>query len=158
MLDLLPELTHEFDVLIIDDGSTDATCEVAHDLATQFPQVRFHRQSRRRGAEAALRDGLTRTQSDVVLGHNGEPAIDAAEIARLWRRETPKIAARTIARENGINNFRLLRRDVAEDDGVFRSVRRIERRPVATPDTARPPTTTRRPNFLRRLKDFAVGE
>lgn len=29
MLDVLPELTHDFHLMILDDGSTDATCEVA---------------------------------------------------------------------------------------------------------------------------------
>src|SRR5690348_8732691 len=67
MLDLLPDLAHDFDLLIIDDGSTDATCEVAEELAKQFPQVKFVRHSRRRGIKAALNDGLARTQSRIVL-------------------------------------------------------------------------------------------
>src|SRR3990172_7759911 len=52
LLELASELTAKFGVLIIDDGSTDATYEVAEELAAHFPQVsvRRHRQCRGLGA------------------------------------------------------------------------------------------------------------
>ena len=36
ILDVLPELTRRFDVVIIDDGSTDATAEVGQELAYYY--------------------------------------------------------------------------------------------------------------------------
>jgi len=155
MLDLLPDLAHDFDVLIIDDGSTDATCEVAEELATQFPQVKFVRHSRRRGVQAALHDGLTRTTSHIVLGHNGQPRIDTAEIVRLWHRERQPFSPNAAG---GAGSFHLLRRDAGESIGAFRSVKRIGRQPSDSPSGQPSPAGSRRPNFLRRLKDFALGE
>jgi glycosyltransferase involved in cell wall biosynthesis len=152
MLDLLPELTHDFDLVIIDDGSTDATCEVAHDLATQFPQVKYHRHSRRRGADVVIRDGLTRTQSPVVLAHNGQPRIDAAEVLRVWHGQP------SADRRAGPGNFQIIRRDAAQSDGPFRSIRRIELQHATDSAGKKPPASSRRPNFLSRLKDFALGE
>ncbi|HEV2969935.1 MAG TPA: glycosyltransferase [Pirellulales bacterium] len=163
MLDLLPDLTHQFDLLIIDDGSTDATCEVADELATQYPQVKLLRSERRRGVEAALREGLARTESHVVLAHNGQPRIDTAEIARLWHREDqvahrmPEFSDAT-ARQVTMSSFHLLRRDAGQPAGPFRSVRRIEPQHADNPAAAQSPPSSRRPNFLRRLKDFALGE
>src|SRR5580700_8422127 len=71
LLDTLPELTAWFDLLIIDDGSTDATCEVAEELVTIYPQVRLVRHAVRRGVEGSWRVGLGRTDAPIVLGHNG---------------------------------------------------------------------------------------
>jgi Glycosyl transferase family 2 len=163
MLDLLPDLTHQFDVLIIDDGSTDATCEVADELATQYPQVKLLHRPRRRGVEAALSDGLARTESHVVLAHDGQPRIDTAEIVRLWHREAqfdrqmPEISAAT-SKQGATSSFHLLRRDAGQPAEPFRSVRRIEPQHAGSPAAAQSPSSSRRPNFLRRLRDFALGE
>jgi glycosyltransferase involved in cell wall biosynthesis len=155
MLDLLPDLSHDFDLLIIDDGSTDATCEVAEELVKQFPQVKFVRHARRRGIKAVLDDGLSRTRSHVVLGHDGQSRIDAAEIVRAWHGGGKPVAPNA----RGANgSFHLLRRDIAESAGVFRSVGRIERPEAGGSTRSKSSKASRRPNFLRRLKDFAIGE
>ena len=83
LLDTLPELTAWFDLLIIDDGSTDATCEIAEELVTEYPQVRLMRHAVRRGVEGAWRVGLGRTDAPIVLGHNGRPGIEPAAIFPL---------------------------------------------------------------------------
>jgi glycosyltransferase involved in cell wall biosynthesis len=83
LLDTLPELTAWFDLLIIDDGSTDATCEIAEELVTEFPQVRLLRHAVRRGVEGSWRIGLGRTDAAIVLGHNGRPGLEPAAIFPL---------------------------------------------------------------------------
>ena len=83
LLDTLPELTAWFDLLIIDDGSTDATCEIAEELVTEYPQVRLIRHAMRRGVEAAWRIGLGRTDAPIVLGHSGRPGLEPAAIFPL---------------------------------------------------------------------------
>lgn len=87
LLDTLPELAAWFDLLIIDDGSTDATCEIAEELVTEFPQVRLIRHSMRRGVEASWRVGLGRTDAPLVLGHNGRPGIEPAAMAVLLKQQ-----------------------------------------------------------------------
>ena len=155
MLDLLPELAHDFDLMIIDDGSTDATCEVAEELAKQFPQVKFVRHSRRRGIQAALKDGLDRTKSRIVLGHNGQPRIDSGELLRLWHCDAGPSSAKPIG---GAGSFHLLRRDPAESAGVFRSIKRVGRSEDFVAANSRRQKASRKPNFLRWIKDFATGE
>jgi hypothetical protein len=83
VLELLPDVTPRFDVLIVDDGSTDATYEIAHELTIQYPQVRMLRNAKRRGQEAALIRGLEETSAEVVLGHVGGQRLDAKEIEKM---------------------------------------------------------------------------
>ena len=41
LLDMLPDLAVPFEVLIVDDGSTDHTDDILHELAREFPQIRL---------------------------------------------------------------------------------------------------------------------
>jgi glycosyltransferase involved in cell wall biosynthesis len=84
VLDVLPELCEQFDVVIIDDGSTDETHEVASDLARRYPQVDVVRHSAPRGMEQAIATGRQRSSSDVVLVHASGGPLDSAALAELW--------------------------------------------------------------------------
>jgi glycosyltransferase involved in cell wall biosynthesis len=85
ILELASELTTKFGVLIIDDGSNDATYEVAEELAAHFPQVKVRRHRHRRGLGSAIDYAQQRVRSDAVIVHDGVTPIDAGEIRSLWR-------------------------------------------------------------------------
>ncbi|HEX3997625.1 MAG TPA: glycosyltransferase [Pirellulales bacterium] len=85
LLDVLPELAHWFELVLIDDGSTDATCEVAEELVTEYPQVGLIRHSMRRGIEASWRLGLERSDAPIVVGHNGRPGIEPSAALALLK-------------------------------------------------------------------------
>jgi dolichol-phosphate mannosyltransferase len=67
ILDLAGDSVERFELLIIDDGSTDATSEVAHELTSHYPQVRVIRHGTPMGEEAALRLGMKLSQGEVVV-------------------------------------------------------------------------------------------
>jgi hypothetical protein len=92
ILELASELTSKFGVLIIDDGSNDATYEVAEELAAHYPQVSVRRQRQRSGLGSAIDYAQRRLRSDAIIVHDGVTPIDASEMRSLWRRwiaETP---------------------------------------------------------------------
>jgi len=83
MLDILPDVASEFEVLVVDDGSTDQTEEVARDLAIQYPQVHVARHTERLGGEAVIRTGEERTRGKVVIVQQENTAFGQADLQRL---------------------------------------------------------------------------
>ncbi|MGA2619102.1 MAG: glycosyltransferase [Thermoguttaceae bacterium] len=71
VLDAASDLTDRFQLLIIDDGSSDATAEIADELARHYPQVRSMRHAKPLGREAALQTGLAHCRGDVALLREG---------------------------------------------------------------------------------------
>lgn len=138
LLDLLPDLAARFEVLIVDDGSTDHTEEVALDLAQQYPQVKVVRHPRRLGIEAAAQTGAARTLGDMVIVHAGEQPVNAADLQRMWNhREDEKLVMARCGGEPGLIDAGVLRHlidcqadaasNVVPEPGI---VRMIRRRPV----------------------------
>src|SRR5271157_1058024 len=71
VLEMASDLSECFELLIIDDGSSDATSEVAEELARNYPQIHTLRHDKPLGEEAALRAGLAQSRGDVVLVRGG---------------------------------------------------------------------------------------
>jgi dolichol-phosphate mannosyltransferase len=72
IIDELVDRGDEFELLVIDDGSTDATSEVAHELSRDYPQVRFIRHGKPQGREAAIRAGLSASRGETVVLRDAE--------------------------------------------------------------------------------------
>ena len=85
ILELASELTSKFGVLIIDDGSNDATYEVAEELAARYPQVSVRRNRHRSGLGPTIDYVQRKVRSDAVIMHDGASPIDAGEMRSLWR-------------------------------------------------------------------------
>jgi glycosyltransferase involved in cell wall biosynthesis len=85
ILELASELTTKFGVLIIDDGSTDSTYEVAEELAAHFPQVSVRRHRHRRGLSHAIDYAQRRLRSDAVMIHDGVTPIDPFQMRSAWQ-------------------------------------------------------------------------
>lgn len=82
-LQVLPTLADRFEVLIIDDGSTDGTAEVARELASAHPQVRHIRHQSNRGYGAALKSGIAASSMDWIFFTDGDRQFDLKELSVL---------------------------------------------------------------------------
>lgn len=199
ILEVLPELTSRFELVIIDDGSTDATVEIADELSARFPQVILATHGRPMGAADALRTGLKKSCGEIIFIRDEECGLAIDEIHKLWKavEEHPLVLGRAQqsswskwrrwAHPSEGAGFKMLHRHAIEeiettlsdqtsivDDLLRRGYRWHEvpmrdRRPaqlsrlgVARPRhrSSQKKTTVepRRPNYLSRLKRFAIGE
>ncbi len=97
LLEVLPDLAERFEILVVDDGSSDQTPEIAGDLAQQFPQLRVVRHNRRRGSAAAIQTGLERTTGAFVMVQESAEPVSPRDLRRLWemRHDEDLIVART---------------------------------------------------------------
>jgi glycosyltransferase involved in cell wall biosynthesis len=86
MLDLASELTPKFDILIVDDGSSDSTFEVAEGLAARYPQITVRRQRQRSGLGPVMEFVRRSVRSDAVMFHDGVTPINANQMRNVWRR------------------------------------------------------------------------
>lgn len=64
---VLPTVTTDFEVVLVDDGSTDRTLGAMRELAAGDPHVRYVALSRNFGKEAAMLAGLHESEGDVVV-------------------------------------------------------------------------------------------
>ena len=84
LLDVLPDLTSRFELILIDDGSTDQTVDLARELARRFPQVRLVRHSKPLGAAAAVRTGMARAAGKRVYVQEAHAWPTPGEVRRFW--------------------------------------------------------------------------
>ena len=100
MLEVLPELASRFELLIVDDGSTDETPDVADQLTRQFPQVELVRQSGRDGTNTVLRTGLERARGNIVFVHDKAGPLGRQDLRRIWALRGPRSGKLILAAEN----------------------------------------------------------
>ena len=109
MLDLASDLTSRFAIMIVDDGSTDDTSNVAQDLASRYPQVFVHRQRQRSGLGPIVSLVRRRIKSDVVIVHDGVTPIDPVQVRRLWRKSDAESAPAIASSKRDIRDLAAVR-------------------------------------------------
>lgn len=85
------ELTPDFEVIVVDDGSADGTAEIADELARTYPQVRAVHHPTNRDYGAALRTGFHSATKELIFYTDGDAQYDPTELAALWARMTPEV-------------------------------------------------------------------
>jgi glycosyltransferase involved in cell wall biosynthesis len=96
----LAELTDRWEVLVIDDGSRDATPAAMVPWIAK-PGVRYVRLSRNFGKEAALTAGIDRAAGDVVLLMDADlqhPASLVPEMVQAWQQGADMVCAARASR------------------------------------------------------------
>lgn len=167
LLDLLPDLTRRFEVLVVDDGSSDETPHVAEELALRYPQVRLVRHPVPLGVAETIQTGLDNTEGEIVLVGDAQHGLPPRDLVKLWRlrhdpdlvigrkpvelpKDEPNVVARLLAwtpwRRRGSHassEVQIIRRSMLD-------ALRVDQVPQ--------PKAHPRPNFLDKVKTFALGE
>ena len=78
------EITPEYEVVVVDDGSTDATAQIADELARTYPHVRVVHHPKNRGYGGALQTGFRSATKEFIFYTDGDAQYDPAELNVLW--------------------------------------------------------------------------
>ena len=95
-------LCAEHEIVVVDDGSRDATASIVERAAERDPRIRLIRHPRNRGYGEALRSGFREARLDLIFFTDADNQFDPAELARFlpW-----------IDRVDVVAGYRVRRRD-----------------------------------------------
>jgi len=82
-LAILPEFTDDYEVLVINDGSSDGTAAILDELSRSDAHVRPIHHQVNRGYGGALQSGFAQATKEFVFYTDGDGQYDVREIARL---------------------------------------------------------------------------
>lgn len=152
LLDTLPDLSPRFEVIVVDDGSSDHTADVAQDLAREYPQIKLARHARTLGIAPAIETGKRLASGRTLVA---EPPDFAVVVAGL-RQERRRDAATGPGPIAGNLDSQTLQRLMKWGQ----SLEAVDRLPPRTdPPHGRPQKNKSRvASFLKHLQDLALGE
>ena len=82
-LAVLPDFTDTFEIIVVNDGSRDATGRIVDELAKTHPAVRPIHHRRNRGYGSALTTGFAASTGDYVMFMDADRQFDVADLALL---------------------------------------------------------------------------
>src|ERR1039457_709493 len=75
----------DWEIIIVDDASTDTTGEIAEDLAARDPRIRAAHHLANRKLGGAIRTGLEHTRHELILYSDADLPFDMWEVAKACR-------------------------------------------------------------------------
>jgi glycosyltransferase involved in cell wall biosynthesis len=104
MLSLLPRLTDDYEIIVINDGSADDTAAVLEALRSANPaHVKVVTHEQNRGYGGALRSGFATASKDLVFYTDGDAQYDPLELEALVKKLGPTVGF--------VNGFKKSRND-----------------------------------------------
>jgi len=82
-LAVLPTFADDFEIIVVDDGSTDRTGTIADELASRNERIRVIHHGTRRGYGGAVRSGLASANKTWVFFTDGDRQFDLSDLGRL---------------------------------------------------------------------------
>lgn len=102
-LEVLPALTDDYEVIVVNDGSADDTQQVLEDLTSKSARVKIVRHPTNQGYGAALRSGFRAAGKDLVFYTDGDGQYDVRELKNLFALLTDEVDV--------VNGYKLARGD-----------------------------------------------
>ncbi len=81
--DALRPLALDYEIIFVDDGSSDRTCQVARELAAADPRLRVIKFRKNYGQTPAMTAGIDHARGDILITMDGDLQNDPADIPRF---------------------------------------------------------------------------
>ena len=83
IIDALNPAVHDYEVIMVDDGSSDGSYQLLKELAIADPRLKVIRFRRNFGQTAAMSAGFDHAQGDIIVPMDGDLQNDPADIPAL---------------------------------------------------------------------------
>ena len=99
----LRELTDDYEVIVVNDASSDHTAELLAELERQYECVRIVTHPQNRGYGGALRSGFANAAKELIFYTDGDAQYDPRELKRLMQVLTDEVDL--------VNGYKISRHD-----------------------------------------------
>ena len=82
---VLPKVATRWQIIVVDDGSSDATALICEDLKARYPEVEVIRHGQNRGYGAALKSGIMAARYDLIFFSDSDGQFDFRDLQQLTR-------------------------------------------------------------------------
>jgi len=84
-------LTDDYEIIVVDDGSTDQTAAVLDSLQQEYATLRVIRHPRNQGYGAALQSGFQNAAKELVFYTDGDGQYDVQDLRRFLSLLSPEV-------------------------------------------------------------------
>jgi glycosyltransferase involved in cell wall biosynthesis len=100
---ILPNLASRYEVIVVNDGSSDDTAGVLKNLSSQYENLTIITHRKNKGYGGALKSGFKNAKGDFVFYTDGDGQYDVLEL--------PKLVEKMDSRVDLVNGYKIERQD-----------------------------------------------